>query len=53
MNFAIDDLIENGEAKRVGVFGKLELAKLNEKILLLLKNIIQQKYFEIEIKNVN
>jgi hypothetical protein len=52
INFSIDDLIEKGQAKRVGVFGKLELAKLNEKILRLLKKLIEKKHFDIEIENV-
>ena len=50
-NNAIDDLIESGEAKRPGVFGIMDFAKINERILSLLKNLLVNKNFEFEIKN--
>jgi hypothetical protein len=49
-NFGIDDLIEKGIAERKGVFGILEIAKLNERFAVLLKELIQEKYFETEIE---
>jgi hypothetical protein len=49
-NFGIDDLIEKGIAERKGVFGILEIAKLNERLAVLLKELIQEKYFETEIE---
>ena len=49
-NFGIDDLIEKGIAERKGVFGILEIAKLNERFALLLKELIQEKYFETKIE---
>lgn len=48
-NYGIDDLIEKGLAKREGIFGIMELAKLYEKILILLKNLLNKKDFEMEI----
>jgi len=49
-NFAIDDLIEKGFTERIGVFGIMDLAKLYEKILTLLKGLIDKKHFETERK---
>jgi hypothetical protein len=49
-NFAIDDLIEKGFTQRIGVFGIMDLAKLYEKILTLLKGLIDKKHFETERK---
>jgi len=50
-NFGIDDLIEKGLAKRNGVFGILEIAKLNENLAILLKKLIQANYFETQIES--
>lgn len=49
-NFAIDDLIEKGVTERGGVFGVMNLAKLYERTLILLKNLIDKKHFETETK---
>jgi hypothetical protein len=49
INFAIDDLIEKGLTNRTGVFGTMDLAKLYEKTMLLTKELIDLKHFEIEI----
>lgn len=48
-NNAIDDLIESGQAVRPGVFAVMDLAKINERILHLLKNLLNDKSFEYEI----
>jgi|SRR5690554_892751 len=50
-NYAIDDLIEQGYTKRIGISGKVELYKIYESILILLKNIIDLKKFDVEIEN--
>jgi hypothetical protein len=49
INNAIDDLIESGQAVRPGVFGVMDFAKINERILHLLKNLLDDKSFEYEI----
>lgn len=51
MNFTIDDLIESGKTNRTGVFGLMEIADIYKKTLMTLKNIIDNKNFEIEIKS--
>ena len=48
-NYAIDDLIEKGLTKRTGVFGVTELGDLYRKTISLLKDLINEKYFEVEI----
>ena len=48
-NSAIDDLIEKGVTKRIGVFGTTELAKVYEKIVILLKDLIAEPHFDLEI----
>lgn len=48
-NYAIDDLIEKGLTERPSVFGITELGDLYRKILLLLKDLIKENYFEVEI----
>jgi len=50
-NNAIDDLIESGKAERPGVFGIMDYAKINERILSLLKNLLVDRNFDFEIKN--
>ena len=52
-NYGIDDLIESGKAVRTGVFGVIEFAKINERILHLLKNLLNDKSFEFEISKNN
>jgi len=48
-NNTIDDLIENGKAVRPGVFGVMDFAKINKRILDLLKKLLNDKCFEYEI----
>jgi len=48
-NYAIDDLIEKGLTERKGVFGVTELGDLYRKTISLLKDLIDEKYFETEI----
>jgi hypothetical protein len=48
-NYGIYDLIEKGLTKRNGIFGIMDLAKLHEKILILLKSLLNPKDFETEI----
>jgi hypothetical protein len=52
-NNTIDDLIESGKAARPGVFGVMEFAEINERILHLLKNLLNDKSFEFEISKNN
>lgn len=53
INFAMDDLIESGKTKRIGVFGFNELIKIYEKLFNLLNILIKEKYFDIEIRPSN
>lgn len=48
-NYTIDDLFESGKAERKGVFGVLEYAAINVRILHLLENFLKDKSFEYEI----
>ncbi len=47
-NDGVDDLIESEKIERQGVFGIPELAELYGKFLILLKNLLSEKNFEIE-----
>lgn len=49
-NNSIDDLIERGVTKRLGVIGIMEFAKLCEQSLRLLNSLVDLKAFEIEKK---
>lgn len=52
-NNAIADLIESGKAVRSGVFGVMDFALINKRILHLLKNLLNNKCFEFEISKNN
>jgi hypothetical protein len=49
-NHSIDDLIEKGLTKRIGVFGLSEISEIYMIILELLKNLLELKEIEVEIE---
>jgi hypothetical protein len=49
-NHSIDDLIEKGLTKRIGVFGLSEISEIYMQILELLKNLLELKEIEVEIE---
>lgn len=49
-NYALDDLIESGKIERFAVFGLGELAKIYEKTIILLRDIIDKKYFDVKLE---